>query len=122
MQVQIVWVVRHGHIGYAFFDLDAANFLLSEMRLAEPGSHQPAARLEHRQVWHSSLTATLPRSPGMLAALLQQARLAIPWSVYKLGLPVSCHVGTSLRTLARMSPWRGWQAARAPIQSRSHTL
>lgn len=30
--LEIVWVLRHGHIGDAFFDLDAAQFLLEEMQ------------------------------------------------------------------------------------------
>lgn len=29
--VQVVWSLKHGHIGDAFFDLDAAAFLLTEM-------------------------------------------------------------------------------------------
>lgn len=29
--MQIVWVVRHQHIGDAFFDVDAAQYLLSEI-------------------------------------------------------------------------------------------
>jgi hypothetical protein len=30
-RVQVVWVVRHGEIGDAFFDLDAAQFLLARL-------------------------------------------------------------------------------------------
>ncbi len=29
---QVVWVARHSHIGDAFFDLDAAEYLLNELR------------------------------------------------------------------------------------------
>lgn len=30
--MQVVWVARHSHIGDAFFDLDAAEYLLDELR------------------------------------------------------------------------------------------
>jgi pyridine nucleotide-disulfide oxidoreductase domain-containing protein 1 len=30
-RVEIIWVVKHGHIGDAFFDVDAAQFLLEEL-------------------------------------------------------------------------------------------
>lgn len=41
MRVQVVWVVRHGEIGDAFFDLDAAQFLLG--RRARRGGAGDAA-------------------------------------------------------------------------------
>lgn len=30
--VEVVWVLKHGHIGDAFFDVDAAEFLLAELQ------------------------------------------------------------------------------------------
>ncbi len=30
--MQVVWVARHSHIGDAFFDRDAADYLLSELK------------------------------------------------------------------------------------------
>lgn len=38
--VQVVWSLRHGHIGDAFFDLDAAAFLLMEMKQGSRGGAQ----------------------------------------------------------------------------------
>ena len=35
---QVVWAVRHGHIGDAFFDLDAAAFLCSQLPNIQPTS------------------------------------------------------------------------------------
>lgn len=31
-RLNVTWIVRHGHIGDAFFDVDASNFLLDELR------------------------------------------------------------------------------------------
>lgn len=31
----MIWVVRHSHIGDAFFDLDAADYLLDELKSSE---------------------------------------------------------------------------------------
>ncbi len=36
--MDVTWVVKHGHIGDAFFDLDAAQFLLEELQHARKGS------------------------------------------------------------------------------------
>ncbi|KAH7623760.1 putative Pyridine nucleotide-disulfide oxidoreductase domain-containing protein 1 [Nannochloris sp. 'desiccata'] len=36
--VDVTWVIRHGHIGDAFFDLDAAQFLLEELQHARKGT------------------------------------------------------------------------------------
>ncbi len=36
--MDITWVIRHGHIGDAFFDLDAAQFLLEELQHARKGA------------------------------------------------------------------------------------
>lgn len=39
---QVVWAVRHGHIGDAFFDLDAAAFLCSQLPNIQPTSDTSA--------------------------------------------------------------------------------
>ena len=36
--VQVIWAVKHKHIGDAFFDLDAAAFLYSQLPVASPAS------------------------------------------------------------------------------------
>lgn len=36
--MQVVWVARHSHIGDAFFDLDAAEFLLDELKAEQMNS------------------------------------------------------------------------------------
>ncbi len=43
MRVQVVWVVRHGEIGDAFFDLDAAQFLLAAAREYRAALQRPEA-------------------------------------------------------------------------------
>ena len=39
-EVQVVWAVKHAHAGDAFFDLDAAQFLLTQMPHIQPGRGQ----------------------------------------------------------------------------------
>lgn len=41
--VDVTWIVRHGHIGDAFFDVDAAKFLLEELQQARTGTAVHAA-------------------------------------------------------------------------------
>ena len=36
--LQIIWVMKHSHIGDAFFDRDAAEYLLGQLREPEAGS------------------------------------------------------------------------------------
>lgn len=38
--VQVVWVLKHGHIGDAFFDIDAARFLLQELQYQQHQQQQ----------------------------------------------------------------------------------
>eukprot|EP00891_Asterochloris_glomerata_P002918 jgi/Astpho2/2918/fgenesh1_pg.00050_%23_160_t len=38
--VEVVWAVKHAHVGDAFFDLDAAQFLLTQMPHIQPGRGQ----------------------------------------------------------------------------------
>ncbi|CAD7696939.1 unnamed protein product [Ostreobium quekettii] len=35
--MEVIWVLKHGHIGDAFFDIDAAQFLLDELRKGRSG-------------------------------------------------------------------------------------
>ncbi len=41
--VQVVWAVKHKHIGDAFFDLDAAAFLCGQLPVASPASQDSPA-------------------------------------------------------------------------------
>jgi len=43
--VQVIWAVKHKHIGDAFFDLDAAAFLCSQLPVASPASQDSAASI-----------------------------------------------------------------------------
>ena len=64
-ELQVVWVMKQDHIGDAFFDLDAAAFLLTQLERAVPqeeqqereqhaaGQHQlpPCVATCHHQSW-----------------------------------------------------------------------
>jgi hypothetical protein len=47
--VQVVWVARHSHIGDAFFDLDAAEFLLDELKAEQMNSDTLVSSIEGMQ-------------------------------------------------------------------------
>lgn len=44
--MDVTWVVRHGHIGDAFFDLDAAQFLLEELQHARKRTSVQKSKLK----------------------------------------------------------------------------
>ena len=55
-EVQVVWAVKHAHVGDAFFDLDAAQFLLTQMPHTQPGHGQSGGSTAWQQ--HSGASAT----------------------------------------------------------------
>lgn len=83
---QIVWAVKHGHIGDAFFDLDAAAFLLRELQYertqqqsqsqstaeVKPPLQEEAAPAAVRQAEHGESVGEL----GGLQPQQQQGRYA----------------------------------------------
>ena len=54
-EVQVVWAVKHAHVGDAFFDLDAAQFLLTQMPHIQPGHGQSGDSTAWQQ--HSGASA-----------------------------------------------------------------
>lgn len=61
--MQVVWAVKHSHIGDAFFDLDAAAFLCTQISQARPPaqtSHAQDSTIRHSPVEGS----TVQRSPA----------------------------------------------------------
>ncbi|KAF8067218.1 PYROXD1 [Scenedesmus sp. PABB004] len=47
--VEVVWVLKHGHIGDAFFDLDAAEFLLGVLQQQQQQEQQQQGQQEQQQ-------------------------------------------------------------------------
>ncbi|DBB05673.1 hypothetical protein WJX77_005847 [Trebouxia sp. C0004] len=64
--LQVIWAVKHKHIGDAFFDLDAAAFLCSQLPVASPASHDSPALSSAPQVSAACSSALQPtaKSPG----------------------------------------------------------
>ena len=94
--MEVVWVMKHGHIGEAIFDLDAAQFLLEEMRAAQPepageaAQHaaelarqraqwrqQDLARVAAAQAEAQAHPSSVPHSPALAGAARQQPAGAI---------------------------------------------
>ena len=77
-RAQVVWVMKHGHMGDAFFDRDAADFLLQ---------HTTGYALEKRRKvilsdWSRRLTAAQRdyATTDALASLLCCMALKVPWA------------------------------------------
>jgi len=66
--VNITWVVRHGHIGDAFFDIDAAHFLLEQLQ-RNRSTAQPGSRM------NKSVVASASSSEGESTRVAQQHSL-----------------------------------------------
>ena len=76
--VQVVWAVKHSHIGDAFFDLDAAAFLSTQL----PQARSPA---------HSSEAQDLSAQHSALKGSAAQRARAGPPKPQKEPNPVQCH-------------------------------
>ena len=60
--VQVIWAVKHKHIGDAFFDLDAAAFLCSQLPAASPASQDSPALPSAAQA--SAACSSAPQPPA----------------------------------------------------------
>ena len=64
--LQVVWAVRHSHIGDAFFDLDAAAFLCTQLPQARSPAHSSIAEdcsAQHSAVQHSEIDGSAAQRP-----------------------------------------------------------
>ena len=72
--MDITWVVKHGHIGDAFFDLDAAQFLLEELQHSRKGASFQKSQLKQTPTT-SRPSTTLS---GAAAAAIEQESQEAP--------------------------------------------
>jgi len=78
--IEVVWIMKHQHIGDAFFDVDAAEFLLGELQHQQPVQHQQRVQQQQQQQQRQQpvqqqqqdvsggLTAAQPTLPQQLSA------------------------------------------------------
>ncbi len=72
----MVWVVKHGHIGDAFFDLDAAAFLLRELREKDSAEQPHDSSISKDTVPTASPSNTAAAEGKTQASPIDPGRLA----------------------------------------------
>eukprot|EP00884_Botryococcus_braunii_P022738 jgi/Botrbrau1/9148/Bobra.160_3s0020.2 len=76
--IEVVWAIKQGHIGDAFFDLDAAAFLLRELQHGRAEGHQPEQQQQREQPPQNQDAGNVPGKTGGNVAMngLQNAWVA----------------------------------------------
>ncbi len=72
--VQVIWAVQHKHIGDAFFDLDAAAFLCSQLPVASPASQDSPTLSSAPRASAACSSALQPTAESQQQTLPDQTR------------------------------------------------